>query len=63
MIRYVGIYLLTILITIVLGFTMLWLIDFIFGPGDYLVPILLSLLASFIITQLFYIIELLKKKE
>ncbi|OHX45609.1 hypothetical protein BBV17_23595 [Cytobacillus oceanisediminis] len=59
--RYVIIFLVAILITIVLGFVMPELTIFIFGPGEYLIPILLSLFACFIITQLFYIIGLLKK--
>jgi hypothetical protein len=62
MVRYVSIFLLTLLITIVLGFTMPLILMIIFGPGEYLVVTLLSLFACFIITQLFYIIELLKKR-
>ncbi|XIH35206.1 hypothetical protein C1N70_24060 [Cytobacillus firmus] len=61
--RYVIIFLVAIMITIVLGFAMPELTILIFGPGEYLIPILLSLFACFIITQLFYIIELLKKKS
>ena len=61
--RYVIIFLVAILITIVLGFVMPELAILIFGPGEYLIPILLSLFACFIITQLFYIIGLLKKKS
>jgi hypothetical protein len=63
LVRYGSIFLFTVFITIVLGFTMPLLILSIFGPGEYLVPILLSLLGSFIITQLFYIIGLLNKKN
>jgi hypothetical protein len=62
-VRYGIILLLTLSITIVLGFTMPLLLMFIFGPGEYLVVTLLSLFACFIITQLFYIIGLLKKKS
>ena len=61
--RYVSIFLLTLLITFVLGFGMPLLLMFIFGPGEYLVVTLLSLFACFIITQLFYIIALLKKQS
>ncbi|MFS0639167.1 hypothetical protein AB1K84_25165 [Mesobacillus foraminis] len=61
--RYVIIFLLATLITIVLGLALPELTIFIFGPGEYLIPILLSLFACFIITQLFYIIGLLKKKS
>jgi hypothetical protein len=59
--RYVSIFFLAILVTVVLTITILLLIGDISEIG-ILVGTTVVLLGSFIITQLFYIIDLLKKK-
>lgn len=58
--RYFSIFLLVILITVVLFFTLPLLIGDIFGGIEIIIGTILVLLGSFIITQLFYIIDLLK---
>lgn len=60
--RYVSIFFLTILVTVVLMITSSLLIGDIFGEIGILLGTIVVLLGSFIITQLFYIIDLLKKK-
>ncbi|MDQ0971470.1 hypothetical protein QFZ31_001348 [Neobacillus niacini] len=62
MARYVSIFFLAILVTVVLTITTLLLIGDIFSEIGILVGTIVVLLGSFIITQLFYIIDLLKKK-
>jgi hypothetical protein len=61
--RYFSIFLLAILITVVLFFTLPLLIGGIFGEIEIIIGTILVLLGSFIITQLFYIIDLLKNKN
>lgn len=62
MARYVSIFFLAILVTVVLTITTLLLIGDIFSEIGILVGTIVVLLGSFIITQLFHIIDLLKKK-
>ncbi|MFP7296863.1 hypothetical protein [Neobacillus niacini] len=59
--RYVSIFFLTILITVIFTITLSALIGDIFSDIGILVGTIFVLLGSFIITQLFYIIDLLKK--
>jgi hypothetical protein len=61
--RYFSLFLLTILVTVVLFFTLPLLVGSIFGEVELIVGTILVLLGSFIITQLFYIIDLLKNKS
>ncbi|MFB3167384.1 hypothetical protein P5G62_009705 [Neobacillus sp. 179-C4.2 HS] len=61
--RYFSIFLLAILITVVLFFTLPLLIGGIYGEIEIIIGTILVLLGSFIITQLFYIIDLLKNKN
>jgi hypothetical protein len=61
--RYVSIFLLTILIIVVLFFTLPLLLGDTLGEIEIIIGILLVILGSFIITQLFYIIDLLNKKS
>jgi hypothetical protein len=61
--RFVSIFLLTILIIVVLFFTLPLLLGDILGEIEIIIGTLLVILGSFIITQLFYIIDLLKKKS
>jgi hypothetical protein len=61
--RYVSIFLLTILIVVVLFFTLPLLLGDTLGEIEIIIGTLLVILGSFIITQLFYIIDLLKKKS
>jgi hypothetical protein len=61
--RYVSIFLLTILIIVVLFFTLPLLLGDTLGEIEIILGTLLVILGSFIITQLFYIIDLLKKKS
>lgn len=61
--RYVSVFLLTILVTVVLFFTVALLAGGVIGEIEIIVGIILVLLSSFIITQLFYIIDLLKNKR
>ncbi|CAG9610514.1 hypothetical protein NEOCIP111885_04289 [Pseudoneobacillus rhizosphaerae] len=59
--RYVSIFFLTTLIIAVLFFTLPLLLGDILGEIEIIIGTLLVFLGSFIITQLFYIIDLLKK--
>lgn len=61
--RYVSIFSLTILITVGLLIAIPMLIGNIIGEMEIIVGTILVLLGSFIITQLFYIIDILKKKS
>lgn len=61
--RYVSIFSLTILITVGLFIAIPMLIGNIIGEMEKIVGTILVLLGSFIITQLFYIIDILKKKS
>lgn len=61
--RYVSIFSLTILITVGLFIAIPMLIGNIIGEMEIIVGTILVLLGSFIITQLFYIIDILKKKS
>ena len=60
--RYVSIFFLAILVTVVLTITIPLIIGDIFSEIGILVGAIVVLMGSFIITQLFYIIDLLKKK-
>jgi hypothetical protein len=61
--RYVSIFLLTILIIVVLFFTLPLLLGDILGEIEIIIGTLLVIIGSFKVTQLFYIIDLLKKKS
>jgi hypothetical protein len=61
--RYFSLFLLTILVTVALFSTLPLLVGGIFGEVEIIVGTILVLLGSFIITQLFYIIDLLKNKS
>jgi hypothetical protein len=63
MVRYFSLFLLTILVTVVLFFSLPLLVGGVFGEIEIIVGTILVLLGSFIITQLFYIIDLLKNKS
>jgi hypothetical protein len=60
--RYVSIFLLTILIMVGLFFTLALLLGDTLGEFEIIIGTLV-ILGSFIVTQLFYIIDLLKKKS
>lgn len=60
--RYFSIFLLTILIMVGLFFTLALLLGDTLGEVEIIIGTLV-ILGSFIVTQLFYIIDLLKKKS
>jgi hypothetical protein len=60
--RYFSIFLLTILIMVGLFFTLALLLGDTLGEFEIIIGTLV-ILGSFIVTQLFYIIDLLKKKS
>lgn len=61
--RYISLFLLTVLVTVVLFFSLALLFGSVFGEIEIIIGTILVLLGSFIITQLFYIIDLLKNKS
>lgn len=61
--RYISIFLTTILIILVLFFTLPLVIGGIAGEILFVVGIILVVLVSFVLTQLFYIIDLLKEQS
>lgn len=61
--RFFSLFLLTMLVAVLLFFTLPLLVGGIFGEVEIIVGTILVLFGSFIITQLFYIIDLLKNKS